>query len=326
MLRFMTNHTAKLRRGFTLIELLVVFAIIAILIGLLLPAVQKVREAAARTQCTNNMKQQGLGLHAFHDTNSALPQGHRPWANPGVTTAPFEGSISWMAYILPFIEQDNVGKAAKAWQNSAANYYSWNNPVCPIKMKIYTCPADPRGTQVFVGAPYGIVDQALTTYLGNSGTTSTSLNGVLFGATTGTVGSQVKFTDITDGTSNTLMVGERPPNSNLEFGWWYAAYGYDGRGNADCVMTSNDVAVVNYFIANYNTAPNLPCNRPAAQKIGLQPGHPDVGCDAGHYWSFHPSGSLFLMGDGSVRLISYNNNNLIPALSTRNGGEVANLN
>ncbi len=307
------------RRGFTLIELLVVIAIIAILIGLLLPAVQKVREAAARTQCTNNMKQQGLALHAYHDANGGLPAGNSPYTS----AFPFEGSWTWMGYILPYVEQENVAKQAKTFASSGgSNWYSWYNPACPIKMKAFTCPADARGQQVFVGAPYGIVDQALTMYLGNSGTISadtTTANGVLY------LGSKTHLSLITDGTSNTIMVGERPPNSNLEFGWWFAAYGYDGRGNADCVMTSNDVALANYFITNYNTAPNLPCNGSAAQKIGLQPGNPNVGCDAAHYWSFHPGGSQFMMADGSVRMISYSGNTLIPALSTRAGGEVANL-
>jgi prepilin-type N-terminal cleavage/methylation domain-containing protein len=322
----MFHRPPRLRHAFTLIELLVVIAIIAILIGLLLPAVQKVRDAAARTQCINNLKQQGLALHGFHDANNALPQGHRPWANPGVTTPPYEGSLSWMSYILPYVEQDNLGKVAKAWQNSAANYYSWNNPACPQILKMFVCPADSRGSQVFPGASSGIQDQALTCYLGNSGTTSTSLDGVLFGSVSTTTGSKVHLTHITDGTSNTIMVGERPPNSNLEFGWWYAAYGYDGRGNADCVMTSNDLAIANYFISNYSSAPNSPCNGTAAQKIGLQPGNPNIGCDAAHYWSFHSGGALFLMGDGSCRLLSYSSNGVLPALSTRAGGEVANLN
>ena len=306
------------RKAFTLIELLVVIAIIAILIGLLLPAVQKVREAAARTQCVNNLKQMGLALHAFHDANEVLPQGQSPWS--AAYQAPYEGAWSWQGYILPYMEQDNAYKQAKAWQN-ASNTYSWNNPVAGLKMKLYTCPADSRGPVAYPGPANGLaVDQSLTGYLGNAGTTSSAFDGVLY------MSSKVKLVGITDGTSNTILVGERPPNSNLEFGWWFAAYGYDGRGNADCVMTSNDLAIANYFISNYSSAPNQPCNGTAAQKIGLQTGNPNVGCDAAHYWSFHTAGAQFLMADGSARLVTYANNGVLPALSTRAGGEVANIN
>ena len=92
------------------------------------------------------------------------------------------------------------------------------------------------------------------------------------------------------------------------------------------MLTTNDVAVANYFIANYSASPNRPCNGTAAQKIGLGPGDPNIGCDAAHYWSFHTGGAQFLMGDGSCRMINNSAANILPALSTRAGGEVFTLN
>ncbi|MBM3993070.1 MAG: DUF1559 domain-containing protein [Planctomycetes bacterium] len=311
-------RSSKLRRAFTLIELLVVIAIIAILIGLLLPAVQKVRAASARMQCVNNMKQQGIGLHNYHDTFKTLPKGYSRYTSG----FPFEGAWTWMGYILPYIEQEPLWKQAKTFSASGgSNWYAWYNPACPVLMPIYTCPGDGRGQQVFPGASSRIKDQALTCYLGNAGTASRSSNGVLY------YDSAINLTrDISDGTSNTMLVGERPPNSNLEYGWWFAAYGYDGRGTADCVMTSNDLALANYFIRNYSGGPNKACDGTAAQKIGLTQGHPDIGCDAAHYWSLHPGGGAnFLLCDGSVRWIGYEANNIIAAFSTRNGSETINF-
>jgi len=310
----------RTRPGFTLIELLVVIAIIAILIGLLLPAVQKIREAANRAQCSNNLKQQGLALHNYHDTYGTLPKGNSAYnvgGPPWAWEPPFEGSWSWQAQIQPFIEGDNIYRQAKAY--SLTDYYAWRNPACPVKQKIYTCPSDTRGGQAFPGASSGIKDQAITSYLGNSGTTRTSFDGVLY------IASAVRLTDIADGTTNTYMVGERPPNSNLEYGWWFAAYGMDGRGTGDCVLSSNDTGVASYFQSRFSSAPNLPCDGTLVQKTGLSPGKPKVGCDAGHFWSFHPAGAMFLMSDGSTRLIRYSANPLLPALSTRAGGEVVSL-
>ena len=173
------------RRGFTLIELLVVIAIIAILIALLVPAVQKVRESAARAQCQNNLKQMGLGLHNYHDVNLKFPPGGD--AN----------KISAQAYMLPYIEQENVFKTIVFSQkaNSPANAIPRG-----ITIPIYLCPSDSRGqTPSNFGA---------NSYAWNYGNgmvfNAPNQNGVFFFG-----GQSTKMLDITDGTSNTAAFSER---------------------------------------------------------------------------------------------------------------------
>jgi prepilin-type N-terminal cleavage/methylation domain-containing protein/prepilin-type processing-associated H-X9-DG protein len=190
------THSSSRKSGFTLIELLVVIAIIAILIGLLLPAVQKVREAAARMSCQNNIKQFALALHNYHDANQKFPPGHDNF------------NLSTQAYILPFIEQGNAYQLI----NFAAQYSDPTNAVAAaVRIKSFICPSDPGINSVpTVWGP--------TSYRVNQG------SGILWGlppTETSNVNygmplpngpfydnSSVRLTDISDGTSNTAMVSE----------------------------------------------------------------------------------------------------------------------
>ena len=189
------------RSAFTLIELLVVIALIAILIGLLLPAVQKVREAAARLQCQNNLKQLGLSLHGYHDANGGLPAGYTA-STSHPATAPGWG---WGAYLLPHVEQDNLFRQL-----------DFTKPVetqAGIRqvLKVYLCPSDQPPATAFAVTDAGMVTVCLagpSSYAATVGDDASDVadptgNGVFFR------NSRVRFTDITDGTSNTVMLGDR---------------------------------------------------------------------------------------------------------------------
>jgi prepilin-type processing-associated H-X9-DG protein len=149
---------------------------------------------------------------------------------------------------------------------------------------------------------------ALTAYLGVAG-----IQGDSSGGKEGVLvyGQAFRLTDITDGTSQTLMVGERPPGPNIYYGWWFAGSGYDyNSGIGDVLLGAREFG----FAAAFGCSPS---------KVGFQPGNVNDPCDMVHFWSAHTGGANFLHGDGSVRFYDYGLNNVLPQMCTRNGGEVA---
>ena len=315
--------TKTLRSGFTLIELLVVIAIIAILVALLLPAVQQAREAARRSNCKNNLKQIGVALHNYHDTFSSFPPGwvgatqsprqhHTGMSDPA--PADFRNGFSWAAYILPMMEQGPLYDRVD-WNNQIK---VGGNNLATIATVItaYQCPSDPKPETFLLNDGVSDVQLATSNYAGIFGTRELhqcEINGEAGHVTAGQQcaaegmffhNSRIQMRDITDGTSNTLMVGERttfiitededgnPVNPPEQFfGTWAG------------IVTDTEEAAAR-FVGHAEHPPN-------------ENEHPE------DFGSSHRGGAQFILADGSVHFVSENiDEGLFQALATRGSNEV----
>jgi prepilin-type N-terminal cleavage/methylation domain-containing protein/prepilin-type processing-associated H-X9-DG protein len=320
--------TMDRRRAFTLIELLVVIAIIAVLIALLLPAVQAAREAARRAQCVNNLKQMGLALHNYHDAVGAFPMSYvsfQAFKDGATDTAP---GWAWSTMILSQLEQPAVFNSVNFAQAVEAPA---NSTVARSSLSVYLCPSDPIMSGPFTVSTSGgaaIATVSPTSYaacVGNDATDSTTGlnndglgNGVMFR------NSRIRMADITDGTSQTILVGERAWSINN--GTWVGVV-------TNCVIRRGPANPCPTTGAAYYLAATLVqahCN--VLNTIT----DPDGGLD--DFSSRHPGGANTLFGDGSVRflksVLANNGTNssggtiyspaslILQALGTRAGGEV----
>ncbi|MFO0841317.1 MAG: DUF1559 domain-containing protein [Gemmataceae bacterium] len=337
----------KRRGGFTLIELLVVIAIIAILIGLLLPAVQKVRDAAARMQCQNNLKQLGLALHGYHDANNKFPPGlnYEPPAPPTRATGV---AHSWCVFVLPYIEQDNLYRLYNfnSFANTDPNLTANQTP-----LKIFQCPSSPSSGRVYSitipanilpGLPGGNISWSRTDYVSIAGirnwtqlvapaATETDLvdsgnrHGVLrpYSQSAPSVGpGSLTIPGITDGTSNTFLTAELAGRPDV----YNARRQIVGSGTNLAAPPFNAGAAW----ADPYQGDHWPTGSSADGNIvgsDVPVGTCLINCSnlhsRGGAYSFHTSGANFGLADGSVRFVSQAaSNRVIVFMITSQRGEV----
>lgn len=315
------------RRGFTLIEVLVVIAIIALLIGVLLPAVQKVREAANRIKCANNLKQIALAAQNYHGTYERFPVGARLSVNVG--GVPTGGTTLWVE-LFPYIEQDNLYKLWD-YKNNRNNVAGEKNATQAQVIKLLICPSDPLPepvSQLETSAPpWSLGIYGLSSYGGNAGQRSSTFgdappyprltrDGIFFLPVDSRVDSSVCLAGITDGSSYTFLFGERDrrdpefdrrrpevwPSAFPTAGW--GKWGFVAHAGIMGSVTLHSAVPINYRVPSGGDFSTLE-DRASA------------------FGSGHPGGANVAFADGHVQFLRESTSlEVLRALSTRAGGEV----
>jgi prepilin-type processing-associated H-X9-DG protein len=307
--RFIARKSRHQIAGFTLVEVLVVVGVTGVLIGMLLPAIQWTRHAAARSGCQNHLRQLGLALHDYHGLNARFPP--IP-VRSGMQSDP-NVLLGWMALILPHMEQAELFRTSE--RACRVDQDPEHNPPhvgFATVIKVFVCPSDSR---------LGVLQTdrwdttaAYSDYIGVAGSFSaTELRRV-----PGVIGSNpgVELAEITDGASQTLLAGERPPPDSMQAGWWYPSAigsGFYNRG------PNNQL----WFGPVILSLGDDECR--IARRGYFGPGRLDNSCDRYHFWSLHPTGANWLFADGSVRFLAYSADQILPALATYAGGEPVSL-
>ncbi len=289
----------RVRRGVTLVEVLVVVGIIGLLVGLILPAVQQVRGSADRAACADRLRQIAISLHGHHAAYGRLPPnlgGNEPYA-----PIP-EQILSWPALILPYIDQEPLWRVSvEACKQSQYTYRSPPHIGYSTVLTAFRCPSDNRLVTPVPGSKGAAA--ALTSYLGVAG--YAGRGGMLPGF------EGVPLTAVADGTSQTMMVGERPPPDSHQSGRWYSNMWkfapFTGPGAELSIPEQSGTFLVPECVT--------------AKMLAYGPGRTTNPCDMYHFWSLHSGGANFAFADASVHFLTYAAAPILPAMATRAGGE-----